>query len=133
MTRNTKQLSINNDLFISLVSLSYVLTFMKNWPHIDCKYTSNFAHHSNTNLKVLAISYDSSVCGLSCDCGLNCETTIRRNATTPIAETMCYFNRKIEQPHLGIASFRVAITCILLQRSTTACTLQSSIAASRNH
>ena len=82
---------------------------MEYWPHIARKYTSNFTHHSNTNLKVLAIFYDSSVWGLSCDCGLNCETTIRRNATAPIAETMCYFNRKIEQPHLGIASFRVAI------------------------
>ena len=83
---------------------------MEYWPHIDGKYTSNFTHHSFKNLKVLTIFYDSCVCGLSCDCGLNCETAIRRNATESIVETMCYFNRKIVLPDLGIASLRVAIT-----------------------
>ena len=67
---------------------------MEYWPHVDCKYT---------------IFYDCCVCGLSCNCGLNCKTAIRGNATAAIAETMCYLNRKIEQPDLGIANFRVAI------------------------
>ena len=82
---------------------------MDYWPHLAGKYTSNFTHHSITNLKVLTIFYDSCVCGLSCDCALNCETTIRRNATAPIVETICYFNRKIGLPDLGITSFRVPI------------------------
>ena len=108
LTRNTKQLPKTNDLFISLVSLSYVLAFMEYWPHVDCKYMSNFTHHCITNLKVLTIFHDSCVCGHFCDCGLNCETATRRNATASIVETMCYFNRKIGLPDLGIASFRAA-------------------------
>ena len=38
--RNTKQLSEPDDLFISFVSLSYVLAFMEYWPHLGRKYTS---------------------------------------------------------------------------------------------
>ena len=68
---------------------------MEYWPHVASKYMSNFTHHSMTNLRVLTIFDDRSVCGVSCDCGLNCETAIKRNATAPIIETMCYFNRKI--------------------------------------
>ena len=69
---------------------------MDYWPHVAGKYASTFAqHYFITNLRVLTIFYDCCVCGLSCDCGLVCETAIRRNATVPIAESMCYFNRKI--------------------------------------
>jgi len=68
---------------------------MDYWPHVAGKYTSNFTHHSITNLKVLTIFYDCCVCGLSCNCSLNCDTAIRRNASALILETMCYFNRKI--------------------------------------
>ena len=91
---------------------------MDYWPHVGSKYTSNFIHDSITSLKVVRIFYDCCVRGLSCDCGLNCETAIRRNATAPIVETMCYFNRKIGLPGLGIAIFRVAIN---LHLSTTIC------------
>ena len=55
MTRNTKQLSESSHLFFSLVSLSYVLTFMHYWPHVARKYTLNFTHQSITNLKVFTI------------------------------------------------------------------------------
>ena len=98
-------MSETNDLLISLVSLSYVLAFTEYSPHVGCKYTSNFTHHSITNLKVLTLFYDSCVCGLSCDC----KTAIRRNATMSMVESVCYFNRKIGLPDFGIASFRVAI------------------------
>ena len=91
------------------MSLSYVFTFMEYWPHLVRKYTSNFTHHSITNLKVLTLFDDSCVCGLSCDFGLNCKTAITRNATASMVESMCYFNRKIGLPDLCIASFRVAI------------------------
>ena len=77
------------------MSLSYVLAFIDYWPHVVSKYTLNFTHHSITNLKVLTIFYDCCDSGPSCDCGLNCETAIRRNATALIVETMFYFNRKI--------------------------------------
>ena len=100
------------------MSLSYVLAFMEYWPHLDGKYTSDLTHHSITNLKVFTLFYDSCVCGLSCDCGLNCKTAIRRNATASIIKSMCYFNRKIGLPDLGIASFRVAID---LHFTTTIC------------
>ena len=40
--RNTKQLSKTNDLFISLVCLSYVLFLWKYWPQSGCKYASFF-------------------------------------------------------------------------------------------
>ena len=95
LARNTKQLSEKNDLFISLVFLSYVLAFMEYWPYVAGKYASTFAQHFIINLRVLTIFYGCCVCGLSCDCGLNCETAIRRNPTAPSVETMCYFNRKI--------------------------------------
>ena len=118
LTCKKAYVSETNDLFISLVSLSYVLAFMEYWPHLDCKYTSNFTHISITNLKVFTLFYDSSVCGLSCDCGLNCKTAMRRNATVSMVESVCYFNRKIGLPDLGIASFRVAIN---LHLTTTIC------------
>ena len=73
---------------------------MDYWPHAGRKYTSNFTHHSITNLKVLTIFYDCCVCGISCDWGLNSETAFIRNATARIVETMCYFNRKIGLPDL---------------------------------
>ena len=79
-------------LFISLLSLSYVLALMEYCTHLGRKYTSNLTYHSITNLKVFTIFCDSSVSGLSCDCGLNCETAIKRNATAFILESMCYFN-----------------------------------------
>ena len=88
LTRNTKKLSQTNDLLISLVSLSYVLAFTEYSPHVGCKYTSNFTHHSITNLKLLTIFYDCFVSGLCCNCGLNSQTTVTRNATPPIVETM---------------------------------------------
>ena len=100
------------------MSLSYVLAFMEYWPHLDCKYTSNFPHHSITDLKVLTLFNDSCVCGLICDCGLNCKTAIRRNAKASMKESMCYFNRKVGLPNLGRASFRVAID---LHFTTTIC------------
>ena len=40
--RNTKQLSKTNDLFISLVCLSYVLFLWKYWPQSGRKYASFF-------------------------------------------------------------------------------------------
>ena len=49
---------------------------MKYFTHVDRNYASNFTHHSMTNLKVLTIFCDCCVYGLSCDCGLNCETAI---------------------------------------------------------
>ena len=67
MKRNTKQLSETNDLFISLVSLSYVLSFMEYWSHVGRKYTSKFTHHSITNLKIVPIFYGCCVCGLTCE------------------------------------------------------------------
>ena len=72
LTRNTKELSETNDLLIYLMSLPYVLSFMEYWSHAASKYTSNFTHHSITNLKVLPIFYDCCVSGLTCECGLNC-------------------------------------------------------------
>ena len=98
--------------------LSYVLAFVEYWPHLACKYTSIFTHNSITNLKVLTFFYDSCVCGLSCDCGLNYKTAIRRNATAPMVESMCYISRKIALPDLGIASSRVAIN---FHSTTTIC------------
>ena len=56
-----------------------------------------------TNLRVLTIFYDRSVCGFSCDCGSNCETA------RVIVETMHYFNRERGIPDLSKVSFRVAI------------------------
>ena len=101
------------------MSLSYVLTFMEYWPDLAGKYRSNFTHYPIPNPKVLTIfQILVFLHGLSCDCGLNCKTTIRRNATAPTVETMCYFNRKIKLPDLGIASFRVAID---LHFTTTIC------------
>ena len=91
---------------------------MEYWTHVDGNYTSNFTHHSITNLKLLTIFYDSFISGVFCDYGLNCETGIRRNATASIVETMCYFNRKIGLPDLGVASSRVAID---LNFTTTIC------------
>ena len=91
------------------MSLSYVLAFIESWPRLDCKYTSNFTHYSITNLKVLTLFYDFCACGLCCDCVLNYQTAIKRNATASIVETMCYFKRKIGLPDLSLASFRVAI------------------------
>ena len=91
------------------MSLSYVLTPMEYWTLVGRKYTSNFTHHSITNVKVLTIFCDCCVCGLSSDCGLNRGTAIKRNATASILEGMCYFNRKIGLSDFGIASFRVAI------------------------
>ena len=82
---------------------------MEYWLHLGCKYTSNFTHHSITNLEVLGLFNDSCVYGLSCDCGLNCQTAIRRNAAASMVESMCYFDRKIGLPDLDMASFRVAI------------------------
>ena len=58
-------MSETNDLFISRVSLSYVLAFMEYWPHVERKYASNFTYHSITNLKVITIFYDYCVSGLS--------------------------------------------------------------------
>ena len=87
--------------------LSSVLAFTEYSPHVASKYTLNFTHHSITNLRILTIFYDSCVLW-SLHCGLNCETTIRRNASASIVETMCYFNRKIGLPDLGLANFRVA-------------------------
>ena len=84
LTRNTRQVSETNDLFVSLVSLSYVPGVMEYCPHEVCKYISNFIHHCITNLKVPTMFNDCCVCGLSCDCGLNCETAIRRNTSAPI-------------------------------------------------
>ena len=73
MTRNTKQFSETNDLLISLASLSFVLSFMDYWSHVGGKYTSNFTHHSITNLKVLIkLFHDCFACGPSCECGINC-------------------------------------------------------------
>ena len=83
------------------MSLSYVLALTEYSPHVGCKYTSNFTHHSITNLKLVTIFYDCCVCGLCCNCGLNSETAITRNATAPIVETMYEFNRKIGLPDLG--------------------------------
>ena len=91
---------------------------MEYCPHGGCKYTSNFTHHSITNLKVLTIFYNCCVCGLSCDFRVNCETAIRRNPTAPAEETMRYFNRKIGLPDLDIASFRLIIN---LHLTTTIC------------
>ena len=91
------------------MSLSYALVLTEYSPHVGCKYTSNFTHHSITNLKLLTIFYDCCFSGLCCYCGLNCETAITRNATSRNVETMCYFNRKIGLPDLGIAGLRVAI------------------------
>ena len=71
-TCNKEGVSETKYLFISLLSLSYVLALMEYCIHLGCKYTSNFTHHSITNLKVLTIFCDCCVCGLSCDCGLNC-------------------------------------------------------------
>ena len=113
-----KWVSETKYLFISLLSLSYVLTLMEYCTDLDRKYTSNFTHHSITNLKVLTILCDCCACGLSCDCGLNCETAIKRNATASILESMCYFNRKIGLPDFGTASFRVGIN---LDLTTTIC------------
>ena len=93
-----KHRSLKLNICLSLLSLSYVLALMEYCIHVDRKYTSNFTHHSITNLKVLTIFCDCYVCGLSCDCGLNCETAIKRNATASILESMCYFNRKIGLP-----------------------------------
>ena len=104
-----KWVSETKYLFISLLSLSYVLTLMEYYTHLDCKYTSNFTHHSITSLKLLTIFYDSCVCGHFCDHGLNCETAIRRNETASIVEAKCFFNRKIGLTQLGVASSRVAI------------------------
>ena len=73
---------------------------MEYWPHVASKYSLNFTHQSITNLKVLTIFYDFCVCGLSYDCGLNCETAIiLRNATAPTVEAMCYFNEKKPEDH----------------------------------
>ena len=96
----------------------HVLALLEYWTHVVCKYTSNFTHHSITNLKVLTIFCDSSVSGLPCDCGLSCETAIKRNGTASILESMFYFNRKIGLPDFGLASFRVAIN---LDVTTTIC------------
>ena len=38
--RNTKEPSEPDDLFISFVSLPYILAFMEYWPHLGRKYTS---------------------------------------------------------------------------------------------
>ena len=70
------------------MSLSYVRAFMEYWTLVGGKYTSNFTHHSITNVKVLTIFCDCCLCGLSCDCGLNRETAIKRNATASILESM---------------------------------------------
>ena len=80
---------------------------MEYWLHVAGKYIyvkfyTSFYPKSESTYDIS----DSCVSGLSCDCGLNCKTAIRRNATAPIVETMCYFNRKIGLPDLGIASLR---------------------------
>ena len=90
-TCNKAWVSETKYLFISLLSLSYVLTLMEYCTHLARKYTSNFTHHSISNLKVLRILCNCCACGLSCDCGLNCETAIKRNATASILESTCYF------------------------------------------
>ena len=88
LTRNTKQLPQTNDVLIFFLFFSYVLAFTEYSPHVGCKYTSNFTHHSITNLKLLTIFYHCCVCGLCCNCGLNPYTAITRIATGPIVETM---------------------------------------------
>jgi len=101
------------------VSFSYVLAFMEYCPHVGCKYTSNFTHHSITNPKVLTIF--TIVVGLWSFLRFWIKlfrTVIRRNAPASIVETMCYFNRKIGLPDLAIASFRVAINLYFI---TTIC------------
>ena len=96
------------------MSLSYVIALTEYWTLVGRKYTSNFTHHSIASVKVLTIFCDCCECGLSCDCGLNRGTAIKRNATASILESMSYFNRKIGLSDFGMASFRVAINFHLI-------------------
>ena len=71
LTCNKAKVSETKSLFISHLSLSYVIAFTEYSPYVACEYTSNFTHHSITNLKLLTIFYECCVCGLCCNCGLN--------------------------------------------------------------
>ena len=93
-----KHRSLKLNICLFLLCLCLMFSLLWNIGLVDRKYTSNFTHQSITNLKVLTIFCDCYIFCLSCDCGLNCETAIKKNATASILERMCYFNRKIGLP-----------------------------------
>ena len=96
---------------------------MEYFTHVDRNYTSNFTHHSMTNLKVLTIFCDCCVYGLSCDCGLNCETAILPHhyvirRSREIASASSAFNAWLAPLEEGCLYVRTNCNSLILRRTT---------------
>ena len=116
LARNRK--SIVNALATRLNKMNSIATnshskSLRSYSHL--KFYTKFPYKSESTYDILRLLF---LCSFPRLWFKPHKTAIRRNATAPIVETMCYFVRKIGLPDFGIASFRVGIN---LDLTTTIC------------